>query len=479
MSEIENVQQEGDVSSQSSGKNEQEEGDARLQYSESSSDEPIMKRWQLKRKKRKRAYLDFGEVTKVFPDVTTDVACQLADMSVIKPSNVLKQVPEATLAQIAAFLRIAEKDAESTTEVAAPERSLTPKLGQGLSQLKQLKKMALAGMKKSRQLDSPTQEDSQFMERLKKLVPPMDGGNGSLSVDFSEKFQEKILSLLGSTNSSKEFNSEHCEKIFEKLVGDPLARSRIENLHAARAHKYGHAHFGPKYWYKESLNLAKKWRSQDDRRKFRAGLKGLVDFLNQLNIMDLEKLLNNGEPEGFNLLKIPGPMSPETFCSCLKSTPPIKMIEFINKRKATDILELVGKISSLAHFSQSMADYFARDDALEPALAVVCEVLRTNQDVGGVLEKRAATFMSLAQPYDKHRSAADRDATGRKNTGKYATAGPSARRRGLCFAFQTNDCKSRNCTYKHECRRCGSSSHGEMRCDNKRRRKSKSRDNKE
>ena len=133
MSEIENVQQEGDVSSQSSGKNEQEEGDARLQYSESSSDEPIMKRWQLKRKKRKRAYLDFGEVTKVFPDVTTAVACQLAEMSVIKPSNVLKQVPEATLAQIAAFLRIAEKDTKSTTEVAAPERSLTPKLGQGLS----------------------------------------------------------------------------------------------------------------------------------------------------------------------------------------------------------------------------------------------------------------------------------------------------------------------------------------------------------
>ena len=80
------------------------------------------------------------------------------------------------------------------------------------------------------------------------------------------------------------------------------------------------------------------------------------------------------------------------------------MIEFINKVKAADILKLVGKISSLAHFSQSMADYFARDDALEPALAVVCEVLRTSQDVGGVLEKRAATFMSLAQPYDKHRS---------------------------------------------------------------------------
>ena len=460
-------------------KNEQEEGGAEPQVSESSSDDGVIwERQHKKRRKRKRAYLDFVEVTKVFPDVTTAVACRLAEMSVVKPSNVLKLVPEATTEQIAAFLRIAEKGTESTTEVVAPERSVSPKLEQGLSQLEQLKKMALAGRDKSQQLVSPTLEDSQFMKSLEKLVPPQDGGNGSLSVGFSEKFQEKILSLLGSTNSSKEFNSEHFEKIYKKLVGDPLARSRIENLHAARAHKYGHAHFGPKYWYKESLNLAKKWKSQDDRRKFRVGLKGLVDFLNQLNIMDLEKLLNNGEPEGFNLLKIPGPMAPETLCSCLESTPPIKMIEFINKVKAADILKLVGKISSLAHFSQSMADYFARDDALEPALAVVCEVLRTSQDVGGVLEKRAATFMSLAQPYDKHRSSADRDAILSKNTGKYSAAGLPARRRGFCYSFQTDECKSKFCTFRHACKRCGSSTHGERRCDKKRRRKSKSRDDK-
>ena len=47
-----------------------------------------------------------------------------------------------------------------------------------------------------------------------------------------------------------------------------------------------------------------------DRRKFRIGLKGLVDFINQLNIMDLEKLLDKGKPEGFKLLKIPTAVSP-------------------------------------------------------------------------------------------------------------------------------------------------------------------------
>ena len=88
----------------------------------------------------------------------------------------------------------------------------------------------------------------------------------------------------------------------------------------------------------------------------------------------------------------------------------MKLIEFVNSQKAAKIRKLLSKISSLAHFSQSMADYFAHDDALEPALAAVCEVLRNNEDVGAVLKKRAATFLSLAQPYDKLRSEVDRDA---------------------------------------------------------------------
>ena len=171
-------------------------------------------------------------------------------------------------------------------------------------------------------------------------------------------------------------------------------------------------------------------------------------------------------------------MSPEAFGNCLKATPPIKMIEFINKVKAADILELVGRISSLAHFSQSMADYFARDDALEPALAVVCEILRCTQDVGGILEKRAATFLSLAQPYDKHRSAADRDSKSEKKYKKYSAPGHPTGRLGHCFAFQSDECKNSRCSFRHVCRRCGSGSHGEDRCgksNKKRRRKSKSR----
>ena len=98
--------------------------------------------------------------------------------------------------------------------------------------------------------------------------------------------------------------------------------------------------------------------------------------MNQLNILDLEKAFTDGEAAGFKLLKMQVPVLPETFCQYLKSVPPLTLIKFINPQKAANIQKLVTKISSLAHFSQSMADFFARDDALEPVLAVVCEILR-------------------------------------------------------------------------------------------------------
>ena len=115
------------------------------------------------------------------------------------------------------------------------------------------------------------------MQKLGKLVPPKDGGSLS-SIQFSKQFQDKILGLLEASTTPSSFNAEHFEKVYQKLDNDPNARSRLENLHAARAHKYGYAHFGPKNLFKESTNVAKKLKSQAERRKFRAELGGLSRF---------------------------------------------------------------------------------------------------------------------------------------------------------------------------------------------------------
>ena len=225
--------------------------------------------------------------------------------------------------------------------------------------------------------------------------------------------------------------------------------------------------------------MARKLKSQAERRKFRAGLKGLVDFVNQLNIMDLEKLLKGGESEGFKVLKMPGSIQPETMGGLLKYVPPLKLIKLINKQKASDIHKFLEKISSLAHFSQSMTDFFAHDDALEPVLAVVCEFLRNNAESCEALPKNS-TFLSLAQPYDKQRSEADHEFGGRKRPKRFSESNRSGRRSSVCcYAFQVGRCRSNACTFKHECEGCGSRSHGELSCEDKRKRKRRARKSKD
>ena len=90
------------------------------------------------------------------------------------------------------------------------------------------------------------------------------------------------------------------QKTFQKLLRDPTARSKLEALHIAKGFKYGLAQFGPKHWYKDAPLLATKLKSQSDRRKFRQGLKGDVEFVNYLNVQNLRNLLDSGGKNGSN-----------------------------------------------------------------------------------------------------------------------------------------------------------------------------------
>ena len=247
--------------------------------------------------------------------------CQLSEMSDISPSKVMDIVPEASAAQIADFLRLAETTASEVAKKRRREprkehsRSKTPGLLDSISLSGQSPEPA-----EVKGPNSPAEVDSTIMKELGKLVPPKDGGTIP-TVEFTKNFQNKILNLLEASNTPTRFNAEHFEKVYQKLEKDPLARARLENLFAARAHKYGYSHFGQKHLFRETPYVARKLKSQAERRKFRAGLKGLVDFLNQLHVMDLEKLLQKGNAEGFKALRLPNSIPPETMCKYLKDTP--------------------------------------------------------------------------------------------------------------------------------------------------------------
>ena len=171
----------------------------------------------------------------------------------------------------------------------------------------------------------------------------------------------------------------------------------MSSIHAARAHKYGQVQFGPKSWYKESSNVSTKLTAQEDRRKFRQGLKCDVDFLNQLNMHDLMTNLIDGS-QGITSIPKPTISKLENIFECLKDVPMIDILKLVDKEKAKKIFTSIDKIVALAHVSQSMGNYFARDDSLDPALSTVCQALRGDTEVEYILRSGGGLSSRWRQP---------------------------------------------------------------------------------
>ena len=198
---------------------------------------------------------------------------------------------------------------------------------------------------------NPTDLNGDFLKELRRLVTGEDQGANNTSTSFPSEFQNALLNLVGSAASGNNSESIKYEFMFNKLRKDPVARSRLENIHAARAHRYGAAHFGPKFWYKENHAIAKKFKCQADRRKFRQALRADLDFINQLNLMDLEDVLNLGDTEALKILKFKEPISPSDLFASLKDVPPFKILRLVNEQTAEKISGAQKKISELSHFS--------------------------------------------------------------------------------------------------------------------------------
>ena len=127
------------------------------------------------------------------------------------------------------------------------------------------------------------------------LSPPGNSGGtfeeSSYINEQSSNFRESLLRRLISNDQT---DNDDGEFLFNKLKQSPHLRKSLSAVNKARAFKYGSRAFGHKQWYKEDFNLKEGLRSNEDRRKFRFGLKSNVDFLIQLDILNLKaKLLEN------------------------------------------------------------------------------------------------------------------------------------------------------------------------------------------
>ena len=149
----------------------------------------------------------------------------------ISPSKVLQLVPEATPNQIAKFLSIAEAaikpeiNNERQNVPKVPRRSVTPGDQDAISLLGQLEQLPAGKPDKIPELASPTEERSEFMDALRKLVPPKDKGSESALGQFSE-YQKKILSLLGTSKTPTKTGLNILSKFMKNYKRTP-SRGRV------------------------------------------------------------------------------------------------------------------------------------------------------------------------------------------------------------------------------------------------------------
>ena len=104
-----------------------------------SDDQPIWDRATSKR--RRKSYLPFSKVAKIFPDMEPKLLCQVSEMVTFTPLEVLALIPEATSTQLCKFFDLVEQvkqspvrdvDREPTKETtdAVPATSLLDQLRQ-------------------------------------------------------------------------------------------------------------------------------------------------------------------------------------------------------------------------------------------------------------------------------------------------------------------------------------------------------------
>ena len=260
--------------------------------------------------------------------------------------------------------------------------------------------------------------------------------------------------------------------VYAKLQKNPNLRKSLASLNTARAYLYGSRAFGLKSWYKESFDVFRGLRSNAERRKFRFGLKSNIDFLIQLDVQNLKTCLldKNFEPE--NALHNPPSrgLSDGSFLDTLQN---------VNALRCSKMCNILNRISDNLNFTQSLSEYFANDDMLEPALMFVTEALRKGPNLqislhGGSVASNAMIYRHRASPRDHDKSNTARTSPStppkelrRQKSQQNSFRGQNSRKFkfGFCFKFQhDNVCKDSDCPYKHICDICDSTEHGNRSC---------------
>ena len=283
---------------------------------------------------------------------------------------------------------------------------------------------------------------------------------------MNERILRKLLSSEESDNDEGEF-------LFEKLRKHPHLRKSLCAVNNARAFRYGSRAFGKKKWYKENFDVREGLRSNEDRRKFRFGLKSNIDFLIQLDVLNLKATLQDTSFTPHTSTQFQS-LSDGSFLSVMRN---------LDAKRCKSFCTILDRVADNLDFTQSLGEYFATDDMLEPALMQITEALRRDPNLrknlhGGSFASNAMVYRHRASPRDHDRNfsrgsrprSSPRTSTDTKSqkSGTTNKLWMGKFKYGYCFRFQhTDDCDRPECEFLHKCSGCDESSHGLNSCPSK------------
>ena len=202
--------------------------------------------------------------------------------------------------------------------------------------------------------------------------------------------QVSKINMMGATDNNTLPQRFFDRKLFPKSPRFSHVRRSLASVNAARSFQYGAKFFGNAKRYTDELKVVEKMESNEDRRKFRFGLKSVVDFLIQIDFETLLECLTKTDDKTKN--NIPGYnsglVSDGSFNDLMKKS---------NQKNHTHVAEILRRIKSNLNFTQSLSQYFAMDDMLEPVTCVISDGIRRGPDLGASL--RGGTVASNAQVY--------------------------------------------------------------------------------
>ena len=199
---------------------------------------------------------------------------------------------------------------------------------------------------------SPQPRSTDWMSELSNALRPNAPSGNMFDFDSNQNnYNGKSFeaNLIKTILDNPHPNYDDGQRVYAKLRKNPNLRKSLASLNTARAYLYGSRAFGLKSWYKESFDVFKGLRSNAERRKFRFGLKGNIDFLIQLDVQNLKTCLQDKNFEPENVLTRPSRgLSDGSFLDTLQN---------VNALRCSKLCKILNRISDNLNFTQSLSEY--------------------------------------------------------------------------------------------------------------------------